>query len=496
MHTGKLASALAHQADLNGHAVAMSDHRRVLSRSELAAWVAGAAADLDPTSETIGIFGENSIEWAVAFLAASVAGKTIVPVPTFFSKEQRNHLIRDAGIDRIVVTDVKDLKDHTLPSPLHPLSQRRDAAPPIQARDGGLIIYTSGSTGKPKGVRLASGQALWSSTALAEASNASAEDKYLSVLPLPMLLELICGIMIPVLVGGLVHYDGAVAQSVGAGTYSNIAEVFERTQPTSSVFVPQLLALYVAQLSASGRRPPETLRFIAVGGAPVPHALSLAAKKLGIPVYEGYGLSECASVVAVNRPGACREGSVGCPLPGLQIEIEDDEIIVQGPSVMDGYLHTDAAPRRWRTGDMGSLDPDGFLRIHGRYDNLILTPYGRNVNPEWIETMLMGNPNIGASILCQVGNPAQLTVLLIPSRVGDSWFQTASECEIQSLVARGCEAAPEYARPKGAIVVSREEAVHRGLFTPNGRIIRSEAARYVHDKATVSGCTETVEEER
>jgi acyl-CoA synthetase (AMP-forming)/AMP-acid ligase II len=163
---------------------------------------------------------------------------------------------------------------------------------------------------------------------------------------------------------------------------------------------------------------------------------------------------------------------------------------------MDGYLHADAAPRRWRTGDMGSLDPDGFLRIHGRCDNLILTPYGRNVNPEWIETMLMGNPNIGASILCQVGSPVQLTVLLIPSRVGDSWFKTASECEILSLVARGCEAAPEYARPEGAIVVSREEAVRRGLFTSSGRIKRSEAARYVHDKAAVSRCTEAVEEER
>jgi hypothetical protein len=62
MHTGELASALAHYADLNGHGVAMSDHRRVLSRSELAVWVAGAATDLDPTSETIGIFGENSVE--------------------------------------------------------------------------------------------------------------------------------------------------------------------------------------------------------------------------------------------------------------------------------------------------------------------------------------------------------------------------------------------------------------------------------------------------
>ena len=344
----KLAQALARHAAAAGSQIAMCDGRRSLTRSALAAWVAGIAQDLGPASETVGISGNNSVEWAVAFLAASVAGKTIVPVPIFFSEGQRDHLIRDAGVSRVIVTDAE--APQTNLNGIYRLKELQASEFPAQD-GGGLVIYTSGSTGNPKGVRLLSSQALWSAETLAKAIGASSEDKYLSVLPLPLLLELICGIVIPVLVGGSVHYDGAAAQSVGVGAPCNIAEAFERARPTTSVLVPQLLALYAGQLMAAGERPPKELQFVAVGGAAVPPALAQAARQLGIPAYEGYGLSECASVVAVNRPGACREGTVGQPLPGLDVTIEDGEIVVQGPTIMDGYLHGDATPRRWRTGD-------------------------------------------------------------------------------------------------------------------------------------------------
>ncbi len=490
---GKLAEALIRNAGRGGERAAMSDGRTSLAWSDLPEWVAGAAADLSPDRETIGILGDNSVEWAITFLAASVAGKTIVPVPTFFSKEQCAHLIRDAAIKRIIATDEGAAKRHGLPLPVHPLSERREPASSLPTGDGGLIIYTSGSTGHPKGVRLESGQALWSAQALAEASGATADDKYLSVLPLPMLLEAICGIMIPVLVGGTVHYDTAIARSVTSGAPGNVAEAFERERPTTSVLVPQLLALYAGQLAASGKRPPESLRFVAVGGAPLPAAYAAAAAKLGIPVYEGYGLSECSSVVSVNRPGAARLGTVGQPLPGLRAEIEDGEIVVEGPSVMDGYLHGETGPRRWRTGDMGRIDADGFLTVYGRRDNLIVTPYGRNINPEWIETMLLGDPRIGASALCQIGEPARLAMLLVPSRPGAPWFKTASPADIASLIANVCQAAPDYARPKAAFVISSEEAASRSLFTANGRIRRSEALKILSEKTKASQTNQNLE---
>lgn len=489
----ELIDALRRHAETDGRRLTMSDARSAISRSELAQWVVGAAADLGSGPETIGLAGSNSLEWAVAFLAAIAAGKTIVPIPAFFSEDQCAHLVQDAGIVRIFATDEHSFGVHGLPLPVHVLSRRRETSSSTKIGDGGLIIYTSGSTGRPKGVRLASGQALWSAKALAEASSASTSDKYLSLLPLPMLLEAICGIMIPVLVGGCVHYDGEVAESVATGTAANIAAAFERELPTTSVLVPQLLALYISQLAASGKRPPESLHFVAVGGAPLPPEHAAAATKLGIPVYEGYGLSECASVVSVNRPGASRAGTAGLPLPGLKVEIDDGEIIVEGASVMDGYLHGDTVPRRWRTGDIGALDADGYLTVYGRRDNLIVTPNGRNISPEWVETMIGGDPRIGACFLGQTTEPAQLAVLLIPSSRGEDWFRAASQEDVQSLVAKACQAAPDYARPKAAYVIRRDHAAILRLLTANGRIRRSQAAIALNDKAKLSSINQNLE---
>ena len=144
--------------------------------------------------------------------------------------------------------------------------------------------------------------------------------------------------------------------------------------------------------------------------------------RLGIPLFEGYGLSECCSVVALNRPGATRAGSVGQPLEGLRVQIEDGEIVVEGPSLMDGYLHEDSLPPfRWRTGDLGCLDKDGFLTVYGRRDNLIITPSGRNINPEWVETTLLDEANIAACVVGPIGEPMELSVLLIPSEAAAGW---------------------------------------------------------------------------
>ena len=88
----------------------------------------------------------------------------------------------------------------------------------------------------------------------------------------------------------------------------------------------------------SGQRAPESLRFVAVGGAPLSRTFADAAWEQGLSVYEGYGLSECSSVVALNRPEDRRPGTVGKPLPNVHLTIENDEIVVRGPTVMDGYV--------------------------------------------------------------------------------------------------------------------------------------------------------------
>lgn len=487
MPTITLTQGLLHHAAGEGQRIAASDGRQLVPRSELMQLVAGAAADLAGTAQTIGIAGDNSVEWMVAFIAATALGKTVVPIPTFFSREQFAHIAADAGIGLILEAPGLPDTHRGLGPPARPiLLRRRDFGSSIPDETGGLIIYTSGSTGRPKGVRLCSGQALWSAQALAKASRASAEDRYLSILPLSLLLELICGIIIPVLVGGTVHYDAVCARALEGGSSADIAGLIRAERPTTTVMVPQLLALYVAQLVATGSRPPATLRFVAVGGAPVPSMLSSAAMRLGVPLFEGYGLSECCSVVAVNRPGATRTGSVGQPLEGLRVQIEDGEIVVEGPSLMDGYLHEESLPPfRWRTGDLGSLDKDGFLTVHGRRDNLIITASGRNINPEWVETALLDEPNIAACVVGPTGEPMELSVLLIPSEAAAGWATNASRTELLGVVERACHGLPSYARPKSAFVISRPEAMKAGLFTPNGRIRRRVGLEVLSEQATI-----------
>ncbi len=476
-----LAEALAYNSGKYGNRLAAADETRFLTWADLAAVAYGFAQGLGSEPGTVGILGRNSLDWVIAFLGASIAGKTIVPIPPFFSESQCAHIIRDAGIERVIVSD--EGKAGAFPVPFVFLKERRGEQPPALSRDGGLIIYTSGSTGSPKGVKLQSGQALWSAETLARAISAGPEDKYLSVLPFPLLLELICGIIIPVLAGGAAHYETSISDSVGAGVPCNIAEAFWRVRPTTSVLVPQLLALLTMQLMAENKHAPSGLRFVAAGGAAVPAALARNARLLGIPVYEGYGLSECASVVAVNTPERSAEGTVGRPLPGLEVTIEDGEIVVEGPSVMDGYLHDPVRPRRWRTGDVGSFDSNGFLTILGRKDNLIVTPYGRNLSPEWIETLVLGDPRVGACVLSQTGEPQSLVLLLIPSPLGEGWFRNAKQEAVADLISAALKDAPVYARPQRATVLSREEAFTRNLYTANGRPRRSEVQRYLHDRA-------------
>ena len=140
-------------------------------------------------------------------------------------------------------------------------------------------------------------------------------DLNLSVLPLALLLETITAICVPVLVGARTHFASAVAEKRRRWPPGRSARRLRAARPTTAVLVPQLLSVWVAQLEAGNKRAPESLRFVAVGGARVSETLTERAWELGIPVHEGYGLTECCSVVTVNRPGRRKAGTVGEPLP-------------------------------------------------------------------------------------------------------------------------------------------------------------------------------------
>lgn len=461
--------------DAAGNEIACSDDNSSLTRREFTSRVAGHVGEFCALPQTIGLFGANGIDWSVGLLAAWTAGKTVVPLPPFFSRQQLEHICRDAGVEHIVVTRDAGNSAAAVGLALSQIHDRRSEILPAAKNGAEIIVYTSGSTGQPKGVRFRLEQLEWQARTLAAAIDASSEDSYLSVLPLPLLLETIGAICVPMLVGARTHFASSIAENLGVGRSADLMNEVARSKPTTMILVPQLLASWVAQLEANRQTAPDSLRFVAVGGAPVAEDLVKRAWVLGIPVHEGYGLTECCSVVALNRPGCRKPGTVGKPLSGVRVRVEDGELVVNGPAVMEGYVRGTRPDPSWRTGDLGNFDQDGYLRVSGRKDSLLVFASGRNVSPEWVEAMLLADPHIAACAVLGYGE-SQLRVLLIPSSIGERWLLDAPRAHILLWLEQICIEAPAYAVPRDFVICLGGEASRIGILTPNGRIARTAAA--------------------
>jgi long-subunit acyl-CoA synthetase (AMP-forming) len=236
--------------------------------------------------------------------------------------------------------------------------------------------------------------------------------------------------------------------------------------PESVILVPELLRVLVTA-AEHGWPVPSSLRFAAVGGATVSTGLLARAEALGLPVYEGYGLSECASVVCLNTPVARRAGTVGQPLPHARVRIDAaGEVRIAGTTML-GYLGSEApSAGEVASGDLGELDPDGFLRLHGRARNLIVTSFGRNVSPEWIESELSQRLD-GWPVLVH-GEARPYVVALFAGgtdTLGDEAIERAIESANTGL--------PDYAQVRDWCRAPEPFTFAAGLLTSNGRLRRT-----------------------
>lgn len=430
----------------------------------------------------IGLLLANGCSWAVLDLAAQRRGAACIPMPSFFSDSQLRHMIADAGVE-VIITDqpsrARQLTDVLLETALTVAGQTlvccvtpQVEGHPLPARIA-KITYTSGTTGQPRGVCL-SGEVMQRVTeALSAAVGADSNDKALTLLPLSTLLANIGGLYAPLYSGSTAYIpdlaDCGINGSTGARADQLIAAL-HRYQPTVTVLVPHLLKMLVE--TAAGQAPlPSSLRHIAVGGAPVSALLLTRARALGLPVYQGYGLSEAASVVSMNTPGQDCIDSVGRPLPHVRVRIAADGEIMVGGNLFSGYLgQPDRPSQEWATGDLGRFDGDGYLRITGRKKTAFATAHGRKLAPEWIESELIGATAIAQAALLGDGLDFNVAVV-VPGNAQISGIEQAIGNLNKTL--------PDYARVKRWIIAEEGFSTRNGLANAAGAPDREAiAARY------------------
>jgi long-subunit acyl-CoA synthetase (AMP-forming) len=426
------------------------------------------------------LLADNGVPWALTDLALHLGGCLSVPLPAAFTQAQILHALDDAGIDALLTDDPAHAA--TLPggwlcetqSPVTGLWRLRRALDPgsLPAAPVGTrkITYTSGSTAQPKGVCL-SGPALDAvAIAVADATASLPIQRHLSVLPLATLLENVAGLYAPLLRGASCHLPGSreTGMSYAGLDVSRLLETLTRTMPHSVILVPELLQVLVTA-AERGWAVPASLQFVAVGGAAVSMALLERADAAGIPVYEGYGLSECASVVCLNTPQARRAGTAGRPLPHAQVRIDAaGEVHVAGSTLL-GYLGDAPAPAlaEIATGDLGTFDADGYLLLHGRAGNRFITSFGRNVSPEWIECEI--SQRLGGRPLLACGESRPYVVAVIGASAAE-----ATDAQVEQAIAAANAVLPGYAQVRRWVRAPRPFSYTDGTLTANGRLRRAE----------------------
>jgi long-chain acyl-CoA synthetase len=428
--------------------------------------------------DRLGLLAGNSAAWIIADLACQAAGICLLPLPVFFSDSQLVNSVRAVGVAAVLTDDPVRIRgllsadeladgdsvpDSLVFKGLELLQLTGCVQQPIPPGTH-KITFTSGSTGAPRGVCLGVEQQL----SVANALNASLHmhaPRHLCLLPLSTLLENIGGIYAPLLAGGTIvsppETDTGFSGSTGLDLLTLIRAV-SRHRPASIILLPQMLVGLLAAIE-QGWKPPAELQFVAVGGAKAGADLIERARNHGLPVYEGYGLSESASVACLNIPGVDKPGSVGRPLEHLELAIEADEIVIYGNSFL-GYVGDPGSwgQQRVATGDLGEIDEDGFVHIRGRSKNVLISSFGRNIAPEWIESELLQHAALAQCIVFGDSRPYCIALIVAADSAAD-------DAAIQRVIDSANRDLPDYARIIRWHRLPEKLTAVDGLFTANGR---------------------------
>ena len=363
----------------------------------------------------------------------------------------RNRLLKENRL-----FSYKDIFNETL---LPPNSNR--------PKDRAVILYTSGTTGRSKGAMLSHQNIVSNIQAASNCFQLDNTIKTLSFLPINHVFEQVCGVLLPLSLGGEVYF----AESI-----KKLGDNLNEVKPTFLLGVPAVYRLLYGRImknieSKSSSRLlynfSLTRRIVAAkvqqsvgadttfvsGGAALDPAVAEGFKNLGLKLLQGYGITETSPVICAESPTANKPGTVGRVLEDIEVKIDnpnsegEGEIVVKGPNVMLGYYKNEAATNDvlndgwYRTGDLGRLDSDKMLTICGRVKNLIVTPNGKNVYPEEIENQLLKSPYIAEIMVYghRVGATAEeVYAIIFPEE--EALFARAKEQNVSTLTAEDVEA--------------------------------------------------------
>lgn len=352
-------------------------------------------------------------------------------------------------------------------------------------QDVAVVLYTSGTTGRSKGAMLSHANIVSNIRGATSHFKVDETIHTLSFLPINHVFEQVCGVLLPLSLGGKVSFCESL-KKLG----ENLAEV----KPTFFLAVPAVYRMILDRIMKNiGAKTLSQLlfsfpvtrhlvtakikqtfgpgtRFIS-GGAALDPAIASGFDRLGLSIYQGYGITETSPIISAECPGNKRLGTVGPLLPEVEVRIDSPdeemvgEILVKGPNVMLGYYMNPQATAEvldagwYRTGDLGRLSSDGFLSICGRVKNLIVTPNGKNVYPEEVENELIKSPYIAEVMVYghKVGPAAEeVHALIYPdqeavddySRMGGKGLMSEADVEalLRKEVLAACDGLADYKR--------------------------------------------------
>jgi long-chain acyl-CoA synthetase len=419
--TMNLATAFAASVEKRPDKIALYWGESEFSYATLFAQSGAVAAELTGKSgvkpgDRVALWLKNRPEFIPAVFGILSAGAVLVPINNFLKPDEVNYILKDGGIDVLITDDelaihapallaarpqLKIFKVEDFPASPSPISQL-PSSPTRNESDLAVIIYTSGTTGRPKGAMLSHGNLLHNVESCRLVLETVDQDRMAALLPLFHSYMLTVGIFLPLIVGGSL---------VLVKSLNHPRQILQELYARQATILPAIPPFY--RMLASSPTPVKLpFRLCISGSAPLPvQVLKDFEAKYGIPLIEGYGLSEASPVVSKNPiHGVRKPGSIGLPVPNVEVSAQDDsgkilgvgkagEICVRGGNVMLGYWNQpEETARAFRngwllTGDVGYRDADGYFYITDRKKDMLLVN-GINVYPREIEEVIYQFPGV------------------------------------------------------------------------------------------------------